>query len=77
MFAAENGTYTGAPLKGIAVGNGCSGNEVGSCGGERDKYDTEYEDAPPFCKHIDSFVNMALCAALNRCSGTSAPCQQL
>ena len=29
---ALNGTYTGAPLKGIAVGNGCTGNEVGICG---------------------------------------------
>merc|ERR1711931_140633 len=26
-----NGTYTGAPLKGIAVGNGCTGSEVGIC----------------------------------------------
>ena len=26
------GTYKGAPLKGIAVGNGCTGNEVGVCG---------------------------------------------
>jgi carboxypeptidase C (cathepsin A) len=27
-----NNAYTGAPLKGIAVGNGCSGTEVGICG---------------------------------------------
>ena len=26
-----NGTYTGAPLKGIAVGNGCTGSEIGVC----------------------------------------------
>ena len=26
------GTYTGAALTGIAVGNGCSGTEVGICG---------------------------------------------
>lgn len=26
------GTYTGAPLTGIGVGNGCSGTEVGICG---------------------------------------------
>eukprot|EP00665_Eupelagonemidae_sp_cell47_P006163 gene6163-8710_t len=37
-WAMGNGTYTGAPLKGIAVGNGCSGHETGSCGGEGDKY---------------------------------------
>ena len=30
--ATLDGTYTGAPLKGIAVGNGCSGNELGICG---------------------------------------------
>lgn len=26
----------------MAVGNGCSGNQIGVCGGERDKYETEY-----------------------------------
>ena len=30
--AEKAGTYTGAPLTGIAVGNGCSGTEVGICG---------------------------------------------
>ena len=30
--AEINGTYTGATLTGIAVGNGCSGTEVGICG---------------------------------------------
>jgi len=42
VWANNNGTYTGAELKGIAVGNGCSGHETGVCGGQRDKYDTEY-----------------------------------
>ena len=28
--------------QGIAVGNGCAGNEIGVCGGERDKYETEF-----------------------------------
>ena len=42
LYAAGNGTYTGAPLTGIAVGNGCTGNEVGSCGGQRTQYDAEY-----------------------------------
>jgi len=27
----KGAAYTGAPLKGIAVGNGCSGNEIGIC----------------------------------------------
>ena len=30
--ATKAGSYTGAELKGIAVGNGCSGNEIGICG---------------------------------------------
>lgn len=30
--ATLDGSYTGAPLKGVAVGNGCSGTEVGICG---------------------------------------------
>ena len=28
----QDGTYTGARLTGIAVGNGCTGTEVGICG---------------------------------------------
>jgi carboxypeptidase C (cathepsin A) len=40
--AIEAGTYTGAPLKGIAVGNGCTGTKIGVCGGARTKYDAEF-----------------------------------
>ena len=32
LRAVDVGTYTGADLKGIAVGNGCTGNEIGICG---------------------------------------------
>jgi carboxypeptidase C (cathepsin A) len=32
LSGEKDGTYTGAPLTGIAVGNGCSGTEVGICG---------------------------------------------
>ena len=33
------GKYTGAPLRGIAVGNGCTGNQVGTCSEkEKEKY---------------------------------------
>ena len=42
LAATAMGTYTGAPLKGIAVGNGCSGNEVGVCGPDRWKYETTF-----------------------------------
>ena len=42
LAAADAGTYDGAPLAGIGVGNGCSGTEVGVCGGERWIYGTKY-----------------------------------
>mmetsp|Transcript_36242 Transcript_36242/g.79110 ORF Transcript_36242/g.79110 Transcript_36242/m.79110 type:complete len:467 (+) Transcript_36242:46-1446(+) len=42
MKAEEAGTWTGAKLHGIAVGNGCTGTEIGVCGGEREKYETKY-----------------------------------
>merc|ERR1711997_552698 len=29
-------------MAGIGVGNGCTGNELGVCGGESDRYLTEY-----------------------------------
>lgn len=32
VHGQKDGTYTGAKLSGIAVGNGCSGTEVGICG---------------------------------------------
>jgi carboxypeptidase C (cathepsin A) len=32
LEATEAGTYTGAALKGLAVGNGCTGTELGICG---------------------------------------------
>eukprot|EP00511_Aplanochytrium_stocchinoi_P011702 CAMPEP_0204875236 /NCGR_PEP_ID=MMETSP1348-20121228/45431_1 /ASSEMBLY_ACC=CAM_ASM_000700 /TAXON_ID=215587 /ORGANISM="Aplanochytrium stocchinoi, Strain GSBS06" /LENGTH=350 /DNA_ID=CAMNT_0052031565 /DNA_START=42 /DNA_END=1094 /DNA_ORIENTATION=- len=42
MKADMNGLYFGPKLKGIAVGNGCTGNSLGVCGGQRNKYETEY-----------------------------------
>jgi carboxypeptidase C (cathepsin A) len=50
MNADAAGTYTGAALKGIAVGNGCTGTEVGSCGGgaQGTFYETEYLAATAF-----------------------------
>jgi len=42
LWAEGNGTWKGAKLKGIAVGNGCAGTEIGVCGGQRDQYETEY-----------------------------------
>ena len=50
LNAVAAGTYTGAPLKGIAVGNGCSGNEIGTCswGVQSDYYETTYLTALAF-----------------------------
>lgn len=42
VWAQGNATWTGANLTGIAVGNGCTGSEIGSCGGEGNKWRTEY-----------------------------------
>ena len=42
LSLADRGAWEGATLKGIAVGNGCSGTEVGVCGGQRWVYDTTY-----------------------------------
>lgn len=42
LWYQGNGTWNGAELKGIAVGNGCSGTTIGVCGGQRDQFDTEY-----------------------------------
>ena len=42
LSLVDRGTWEGAELKGIAVGNGCSGTEVGVCGGQRWVYDTTY-----------------------------------
>jgi hypothetical protein len=50
MWEENNKTWPGPKLKGIAVGNGCIGNTVGVCGGERDKYMTQYLLGQAFLK---------------------------
>ncbi len=42
LALADRGAWEGAELRGIAVGNGCSGTEVGVCGGQRWAFDTSY-----------------------------------
>ena len=42
LHAMQAGTYSGAPLAGIAVGNGCSGTEIGVCGGQGEQFRTEF-----------------------------------
>jgi carboxypeptidase C (cathepsin A) len=58
------GTYTGASLTGIAVGNGCSGNEVGICGDgpQGTYYEWEYLTQtafvdPPLKNQINAVCN--------------------
>jgi len=48
LWSEGNGTWMGAKLKGIAVGNGCTGNQIGVCGGQRDQFETEYLLATAF-----------------------------
>jgi hypothetical protein len=50
MWEEGNKTWTGAKLTGIAVGNGCTGTELGVCGGERDKYMTQFLLGQAFVK---------------------------
>jgi serine carboxypeptidase-like clade 1 len=42
LHAMQKGTYTGAKLAGIAVGNGCSGSDIGVCGPQADQFRTEF-----------------------------------
>ena len=42
LHAMQAETYSGAPLAGIAVGNGCSGTEIGVCGGQGQQFRTEF-----------------------------------
>ncbi|CAE8703663.1 unnamed protein product, partial [Polarella glacialis] len=44
LRAQDAGNYTGAPLRGISVGNGCIGSEVGVCSGgaNRDRFEIPY-----------------------------------
>lgn len=38
----KGSAFAGPPLKGIAVGNGCVGSEIGVCGNDRDFYQGQY-----------------------------------
>jgi serine carboxypeptidase-like clade 1 len=77
------GTYTGAPLTGIAVGNGCSGTEVGTCAGvpQGTYYEWEYLTQtgfvdPPLKNQINSVCNWTA-AAINVPDALSAACVDL
>jgi hypothetical protein len=73
-------TYKGAPLKGIAVGNGCSGNQIGICGNGQQGtcYEWQYLTQTAFIpndlkKQIDTSCNWtAACAGLG---GLTVTCE--
>jgi len=72
VAATKAGTYTGAPLVGIAVGNGCSGTEVGVCGPDRWKYGTQYLlgtsfVAPGLKKQIEAACDFAAASPSSAC----------
>lgn len=74
LWAVGNGTYSGAKLLGIAVGNGCSGNEVGVCGGQREQYDTEYLLGTAF---VSSDLKAEIRATCDWSRGPSSKCLEL
>jgi hypothetical protein len=66
--AELDGSYTGAPLTGIAVGNGCSGTEVGICGNgpQGTFYEWSYLTQTPFVEpNLKTQIN-------NNCNWTAA-----
>lgn len=65
---------TGAPLKGISVGNGCTGTEIGVCGGQRDQYETEYLIDTPL---VAPDLKQQIRATCNFSSTPSAECYKL
>lgn len=77
------GTYTGAKLTGIAVGNGCSGTEVGICGSgpQGTYYEWEYLTQTAFVdpnlkNQVNSVCNWTA-AATNTEGALSAQCVSL
>jgi len=77
------GTYTGAKLTGIAVGNGCSGTEVGVCGSgsQGNYYEWQYLTQTAFVEpnlknQINSVCNWTAAAA-NIEGALSAQCVSL
>eukprot|EP01060_Flectonema_neradi_P005273 TRINITY_DN134_c0_g1_i2.p1 TRINITY_DN134_c0_g1~~TRINITY_DN134_c0_g1_i2.p1 ORF type:complete len:459 (+),score=110.53 TRINITY_DN134_c0_g1_i2:47-1423(+) len=74
VWAVGNGTWTGAPLAGIGVGNGCTGSEIGVCGGQRDQYDTEFLLGQAF---ISNKMKADIRAACTNWAHPSAECLNL
>jgi hypothetical protein len=76
LGAMKKGTYTGAPLQGIAVGNGCSGTEIGVCGGQGDQFRTEFLLEHAFMPRSLKNTIRAECDWTNPEKGPSQKCEQ-
>jgi carboxypeptidase C (cathepsin A) len=74
MWATGNGTWTGPRLNGIAVGNGCTGNRVGVCGGQREVYETKFLLGQAFIPQSLKDRIVATCDFVN---GFNASCRTL
>lgn len=75
LALVDKGRWKGAALEGIAVGNGCSGTEVGVCGGQRWIYDTQYLLGTGF---VSPRLKTQVRAACDfGASEPSAPCSRL
>jgi len=83
LHGVQDKTYTGAPLKGIAVGNGCSGTDVGICssGPQSTVYEWEYLLQTAFVSNaLKAQVNEAcdwVAAKKNQKGAISAKCVSL
>jgi len=83
LKATQAGDYTGAPLKGIAVGNGCTGTELGICGSgdQGTYYEWSYLLGTAFIdKDLKAAINAACdwkAAAENKRNALSAQCTHL
>ncbi len=75
-WAVGNGTYSGADLRAIAVGNGCTGTEIGVCGGQRDRFSLEYLLATAFVPQETKLRALATCN-LTRGSTLSPDCEAI
>ena len=75
LALVDKGEWVGAQLRGIAVGNGCSGTEVGVCGGQRWIYDTQYLLGTAF---VEPALKTHVAAACDFSADTpSAACRKL
>ena len=78
-----DGTYTGAKLTGIAVGNGCSGTEVGICGSgpQGTYYEWSYLAQSPFIDNALKAKIAQTCdwesAKANKANALTAKCVNL